>query len=74
MIDKGHHAGKARVALQEVLSLNEAVKETLVLLENIGIRDETLVIVTSDHAHTLSMSGYPNIGNNIFGTYHFNVV
>lgn len=29
--------------------------------------DDTLIIVTSDHAHTMSISGYPDRGNAITG-------
>ncbi len=29
--------------------------------------DETLLIVTADHAHTMSIAGYPSRGNSIIG-------
>ncbi|XP_014273669.1 alkaline phosphatase [Halyomorpha halys] len=67
LIDVAHHAGKARVALEEVIAFNNAINSTMKLLRNAGIEEETLVIVTSDHSHTLTISGYPDIGNNILG-------
>ncbi|CAH1406601.1 unnamed protein product [Nezara viridula] len=67
LIDVAHHAGKARQALEEVLAFDKAINSTMKLLREAGIADETLVIVTSDHSHTLTISGYPDIGNNILG-------
>ncbi|XP_014273688.1 alkaline phosphatase [Halyomorpha halys] len=67
MIDKAHHLGKARAALDEVVELSKAVNATMRLLETAGIKDDTLVIVTSDHSHTLTIIGYPDRGANILG-------
>ncbi|CAH1406605.1 unnamed protein product [Nezara viridula] len=67
LIDKAHHLGKARAALDEVVELNKAVNATMNLLETAGIKDDTLVIVTSDHSHTLTIVGYPSRGSNILG-------
>lgn len=65
MIDQAHHRGMARQALHEVLALDHAINETIRAMAN--DMDETLIIVTSDHAHTLTMSGYAGRGNSIFG-------
>ncbi|XP_014273686.1 alkaline phosphatase [Halyomorpha halys] len=67
LIDQGHHIGKARIAFSETVQLSIAVNSTMRLLEAAGIKDETLVIVTSDHSHTLTISGYPDRGNDILG-------
>lgn len=65
MIDQAHHRGIARQALHEVLALDHAINETMIELGD--DLDETLIVVTSDHAHTLTISGYPAKGNSIFG-------
>ncbi|KAI5750422.1 hypothetical protein M8J76_015492 [Diaphorina citri] len=67
LIDYAHHRGKARRALDETLSFDLAIERTMALLEERGLLDETLVLVTADHDHGLSMSGYPNRGNEIYG-------
>ena len=51
------------MALQETLELDKAVKAAL----NMTDREDTLVIVTADHGHAVSMAGYPDRGNNILG-------
>lgn len=63
----GHHRGRAKVALDETVQLHLAVEATVNLLEELKIKDETLVIVTSDHGHTLTINGYPDRGSNILG-------
>jgi alkaline phosphatase len=62
-IDHGHHAGNAERALSDTIALSEAVR---VALETTDPR-ETLIVVTADHSHTLTISGYPKRGNPILG-------
>lgn len=62
-IDHSHHAGKAKSALHETVKLSEAVEQALSMVD----LNETLIIVTADHAHTLSMNGYAQRGNPILG-------
>jgi alkaline phosphatase len=62
-IDHGHHVGSAYHALSDTIAFSDAVK---VALEKTDPR-ETLVVVTADHGHTLTISGYPKRGNPILG-------
>ncbi|MCB5190562.1 alkaline phosphatase [Methylobacillus arboreus] len=62
-IDHGHHANNAYRALTETIALSDAVKKTL---EKVNL-DDTLVIVTADHSHTMTIGGYPERGNPILG-------
>ena len=62
-IDHAEHEGHAGVALNETLMFNEAVK---VVLANTDSKD-TLVIVTADHSHTMTIAGYPKRDNPILG-------
>ncbi|VVC29115.1 Alkaline-phosphatase-like, core domain,Alkaline phosphatase-like, alpha/beta/alpha,Alkaline [Cinara cedri] len=63
LIDRGHHENKAHLALDETVELSWAVKQAYYMTS----REDTLIVVTSDHSHTMTMSGYPERGNNIFG-------
>ena len=63
-IDHGHHGGNARRALQDTVALNDALKAAMA---NVNLRD-TLIVVTSDHSHSFTMSGYPQRGNPILGS------
>jgi len=60
-IDHAHHAGNAARALEDAIEFNEAIKT---VLEKTS-REDTLVVVTADHSHTMTMSGYPRRGNPI---------
>ncbi|XP_011300828.1 membrane-bound alkaline phosphatase-like isoform X2 [Fopius arisanus] len=62
-IDHAHHAAWAKVALDETLELVKAVKKGRELTSS----DDTLIIVTADHAHTMSIAGYSQRGNPIAG-------
>jgi alkaline phosphatase len=62
-IDHGHHAGNAYRALHDTLALSDAVAAALARVD----LDETLVVVTADHGHVLTMAGYPTRGNPILG-------
>lgn len=62
-IDHALHAGNAYRALDEAISLSEAVQAALDMTDP----EHTLIVVTSDHAHTLTFAGYPARGNDILG-------
>ena len=60
-VDKAHHKGWAGKALEEVLELELAVETAL----NMTDAEETLVLVTADHSHSLTINGYPRTGVDI---------
>lgn len=62
-IDHGSHNGNAYRTLSDAVALNEAVKT---IVDKVNL-DETLVIVTGDHSHTLTIAGYAKRGNPILG-------
>jgi alkaline phosphatase len=62
-IDHAHHAGNARRALIDTIALSDAVERALAHPSSA----RTLVVVTADHSHVLSIAGYPARGNPILG-------
>lgn len=62
-IDHAHHDGNAARALADTVAFDNAVAAALARVD----LNETLVIVTADHGHVLSFSGYPRRGNPILG-------
>lgn len=62
-IDHGHHAGNAFRALNETAAFSDAVRAARELTS----QQDTLILVTADHAHTLHTLGYPGRGNPILG-------
>jgi len=63
-IDHAHHAGNAYRALDETIAMSRAVEAALAATS----AEDTLIVVTADHAHTLGFAGYPARGNPILGT------
>jgi alkaline phosphatase len=62
-IDHAHHAGNAYRALTDTIALSDAVRAAA---KTVDPRD-TLILVTADHSHVLTISGYPGRGNPILG-------
>jgi len=62
-IDHGHHDGIAGYAMLET---QEFAKAIATALDKVDL-SETLVLVTADHSHTLSLGGYTTRGNPILG-------
>ncbi|MGH8073404.1 MAG: alkaline phosphatase, partial [Lysobacter sp.] len=62
-IDHAHHDGNAYRALTDTIALSDAVQAAV----DMTSADDTLVVVTADHAHTMSFVGYPMRGNPILG-------
>ena len=61
-IDHAHHGNNAYRAMEDTLALDDAVKTASNMLS-----DNALVIVTADHSHTFTISGYPKRGNPMLG-------
>lgn len=63
LIDFAHHRGHAAQALLETVQFSDAVNATLRMIDS----DDTLVIVTSDHTHSMIINGYSSRGASILG-------
>ncbi|KAJ8936805.1 hypothetical protein NQ318_003050, partial [Aromia moschata] len=63
-IDQAHHSVKAHKSFDETVEFAKAVQKALDLTDE----EETLIVVTADHAHTMSMSGYADRNASIFGS------
>ncbi|MBY0612228.1 MAG: alkaline phosphatase [Beijerinckiaceae bacterium] len=62
-IDHGSHANNAYRTLTDAVAFDKAIKAALAKVN----LDETLIIVTADHSHALTMNGYPDRDNPILG-------
>ncbi len=62
-IDMANHAGNAYRALTDTIALSDAVRAATEATS----ADDTLILVTADHSHTLAFAGYGRRGNPILG-------
>lgn len=62
-IDHAHHGVNAARALEDTDAFDLAVAAALEMTS----ADDTLIIVTADHSHTMTMAGYPRRNNPILG-------
>ena len=62
-IDAAHHNGQAVRALSETLAFDKAVEEVLKVVDF----EDTLVILTADHSHTMTIGGYAGREQDIAG-------
>jgi len=62
-VDHAHHGGNASRALSDTVAFDDAVATALAMVD----LEDTLVIVTADHGHTMTFAGYPKRGNPMLG-------
>ncbi len=66
-IDHAHHGTNAARALEDTDAFDQAVAVALEMTS----ADDTLVIVTADHSHTMTIAGYQKRNNPILGLASF---
>ncbi|NTV11624.1 MAG: alkaline phosphatase, partial [Zoogloea sp.] len=62
-IDHALHGTNAKRALQDTIAFDDAIKRALSLVD----LSNTLIVVTADHDHTMTINGYGKRGSNILG-------
>ncbi|XP_053612177.1 membrane-bound alkaline phosphatase-like isoform X1 [Plodia interpunctella] len=62
-IDHAHHDNYVHIALDETLQFEKAVEKAAGILPE----DDTLIVVTADHAHVMAYNGYTARGSPIYG-------
>ncbi|VVD00297.1 unnamed protein product [Leptidea sinapis] len=62
-IDHAHHENMVALALDETIELSRAVNRATELLSE----EDSLIVVTSDHAHVMAFNGYSHRGADILG-------
>ncbi|MCC5887510.1 MAG: alkaline phosphatase [Gammaproteobacteria bacterium] len=62
-IDHAHHANNAWRALTDTIAMDEAVR----VAGELTSADDTLIVVTADHSHPVTLAGYATRGNPVLG-------
>ena len=62
-IDHALHGNNAKRALADTIAFDDAIKAALGKVD----LNNTLIVVTADHDHTLAFNGYSPLGNDILG-------
>ncbi|VVC32927.1 Alkaline-phosphatase-like, core domain,Alkaline phosphatase-like, alpha/beta/alpha,Alkaline phosphatase [Cinara cedri] len=62
-IDHAHHQNLAHMALSETIAFSNAVN----VADTMTNPKNTLIVVTSDHSHTMTINGYPSRTDKIIG-------
>lgn len=60
-VDTAHHSTYAKTAVDETKSFSDAIGVALRMTNP----EETLIVVTADHSHTMTYNGYPDRSNDI---------
>ncbi|XP_075980477.1 membrane-bound alkaline phosphatase-like [Anticarsia gemmatalis] len=62
-IDHAHHDNWIELALDETIEMDAAVARAAALLDE----EDSLIVVTADHAHVMTFNGYSDRGHDILG-------
>lgn len=62
-VDHAHHGTNAYRAFTDMQAFADAIAAAVDIVD----LDDTLIVVTADHGHTMTISGYPARGNPILG-------
>ncbi len=62
-IDHAHHGTRAALAVNETVALSDAVNMAMRMTDS----RETLLVVTADHSHVMTLAGYSSIDSDILG-------
>ncbi|XP_052890224.1 alkaline phosphatase-like [Anopheles moucheti] len=63
LIDTAHHSNRPRLSLEETNEFHKAID----MARKRTSEEDTLIVVSSDHSHTLMFNGYPTRGSDILG-------